>query len=555
MAGQYPRIANATLQRDGEYDFDVVIVGSGYGGAIAAAELSACTDETGQPLRLCILERGQEYLSGAFPSRQADLAGHVRFMTPDARRQMGAHDGLYDVRSSEDAVTVVASGLGGGSLINAGVMEMPRNEVFREGRWPHAIRVDETLFELAGLLRHSVGARPLPAAHVGLLKKTGQLNRLATTTLLPITVSTSSGPNSAGVLLNECAMCGDCATGCNHGAKNSLDLNLLFLANQSGARLVTGATVLRFAPCTDAGWVVHVNHTDNHLRDRQSTPFQVRTKRLILSAGTLGSTEILLRSQGALRFSAQLGRKFSANGDMLVTAYGLDEVVNAVADETEPPAAAAQKGSGPRAIGPTITAMIDLRTGNPESDLVIQDLAVPGPLRRLFEEAITSFDVLNQLGQRPWRRYERDCPKHDDAAVNRDAVKHSLVLAMIARDDADGELTLGDKALCDDADGLLTVHWPALRMDRRFDEHHRRLKELMAKSRIGGRVVNNLLWRPFAEELERLFGRQRGPLVTVHPSGGARWAMTSARGSLTIAGASSTRVVQARLLCIPAWSF
>ncbi|RZN10796.1 hypothetical protein CWO91_11380 [Bradyrhizobium genosp. SA-3] len=556
LVDKYPRIANPTLQRDGEYDFDVVIVGSGYGGAIAAAELSACTDEDGQPLRVCILERGQEYLSGAFPSRQADLAGRVRFMTPDAKRPMGAHDGLYDVRSSEDAVTVVASGLGGGSLINAGVMEMPRSEVFREGRWPHAIRVDETLFELAGILRHSLGASPLPVTHVGVLKKTGQLNRLATTTLLPITVSTSSAANSAGVLLNECAMCGDCATGCNHGAKNSLDLNLLFLAKQSGARLVTGATVLRFAPCADAGWVVHVNHTDNHLRDRQLTPFQVRTKRLILSAGTLGSTEILLRSQGALRFSAQLGRKFSANGDMLVTAYGLNEVVNAVADETEPPAATEQKGSGPRAIGPTITAMIDLRTGNPESDLVIQDLAVPGPLRRLFEEAITSFDVLNQLGQRPWRRYERDCPKHDDAAVNRDAVKHSLVLAMIARDDADGELTLGDKALCDDADGLLTVHWPALRMDRRFDEHHRRLKELMAKSRIGGRVVNNLLWRPFAEELERLFGRQRGPLVTVHPLGGCamgndvRQGVTDHCGRVFDAGGSGATSVHPGLVVL-----
>ncbi|VIO73308.1 Cholesterol oxidase [Bradyrhizobium ivorense] len=520
LIDECPWLGDSDLQRDKEYDFDVVIVGSGYGGAVAAAELSACTDENGRPLRLCVLERGREYLSGAFPSRQADLAGHVRFMTPDATRQIGAHDGLYDVRSSDDAVTVVASGLGGGSLINAGVMEMPRCEVFREGRWPHAIRVDETLFERAAILRRFLGARPLPATHVRQIKKTAQLSKLAKATLTPITVASSRAPNSAGVLLNECALCGDCATGCNHGAKDSLDLNLLALAKQSGARFVTGATVLRVVPCTDAGWVVHVNHTDNHLRDRQPTAFQLRTKRVILSAGTLGSTEILMRSQGALRFSAQLGRKFSANGDMLVTAYDLNEAVNAVADETEPPVAADQKRGGARAIGPTITAMIDLRTGKAETDVVIQDLAVPGALRRLFEEAITSFDVLNQLGQKGWRRAEHDCSKHDDAAVNRDAVKKSLVLAMIGRDDAEGELTLGKKAICDDADGLLTVRWPGLRMDRRFDEHHRRLREMMTKSNVGGRVVNNLLWRPFAEELERLFGRQRGPLITVHPLGG-----------------------------------
>ena len=115
--------SDQALAANVEYDFDVVIVGSGYGGAIAAAELSGCTDEGGKPLRVCVLERGREYLQGAFPTRQADLAGHVRFATPNAPRQRGVYDGLYDIRWSEDAVAVVASGLGGGSLINAGVME------------------------------------------------------------------------------------------------------------------------------------------------------------------------------------------------------------------------------------------------------------------------------------------------------------------------------------------------------------------------------------------------------------------------------------------------
>ncbi len=558
LVDERPWLGDAALRRNNEYDFDVVIVGSGYGGAIAAADLSACIDENGRQLSICILERGREYLSGAFPSRQAELAGYVRFVTPDATRQRGTHDGLYDVRWSEDAVTVVASGLGGGSLINAGVMEMPKIEVFRETRWPHAIRVDETLGELANILRPYLGARPLPAGHVRAIKKTHQLSKLGNTSLARITIATARGPNSAGVELNECVMCGDCATGCNHGAKDSLDLNLLVLAKQSGARIVTGATVLRLAAdnCTEAGWAVHVNHTDNHLRDRQPRPFQIRTKRVILAAGTLGSTEILLRSRGALQFSAQLGRKFSANGDMLVTAYGLDETVNAVADEAEPAAATPPQGIGPRAIGPTITAMIDLRTGKAETDLVIQDLAVPGALRRLFEEATTSFDVLNQLGQEGWRWPKHACSKQDDAAVNRDAVRKSLVLAMIGRDDAEGELTLGDKPICDDADGLLTVRWPELRTDRRFDEHHRRLSGMLKESNLGGRVVNNLLWRPFAEELERLFGRQRGPLVTVHPLGGCamgddvRQGVTDHCGQVFDAGGSSAKSVHEGLVVL-----
>jgi cholesterol oxidase len=126
LVDERPWLAGPTLSSESEYGFDVVIVGSGYRGAIAAAELSACMDESGRPLRVCVLERGRWCLSGAIPSRQTDLAGYVRFVTPDAPRQRGAHDGLYVIRSSDDAVAVVASNLGGGSLINAGVMERVR---------------------------------------------------------------------------------------------------------------------------------------------------------------------------------------------------------------------------------------------------------------------------------------------------------------------------------------------------------------------------------------------------------------------------------------------
>jgi choline dehydrogenase-like flavoprotein len=514
--------SDRTPAAKGEYDFDVVIVGSGYGGAIAAAELSGCTDENGKPLRVCVLERGREYLSGAFPTRQADLAGHVRFVTPNASRQRGVYDGLYDIRWSEDAVAVVASGLGGGSLINAGVMEMPHPTVFKEARWPKPIREDKDLKRLAVRLLPLLGANRL-RARADALNKTKQLKKLANghrAALTRITVASTCRSNSAAVKLNACLLCGDCAAGCNHGAKDSLDLNLLVLAARREARIVTGATVLRVSADDRRpdGWVVHVNHTDNHLRDRQPNPFAIRARRVILAAGTLGSTEILLRSRGPLRFSAQLGRKFSANGDMLVTAYDVTEPVNAVADEAQP--VHAPPALDTEAIGPTITGMIDLRNGNPQTDLVIEDLAVPGPLRRMFEEATTTFQVLNQLANPDFKSHEGGWPKEDDAAVDRCAIKRSLVLAMIGRDDAEGELTLGDGPVCDDADGLLTVRWPALRMDPRLQRHHERLAELMRHSKLGGTVVNNLMWRPFSDALERLFEAQRGPLVTVHPLGG-----------------------------------
>lgn len=525
-------MADPQLRRP-EHDFDVVIVGSGYGGAVAAAVLSACKNADGHALgkdgkpSICVLERGNEYLRGMFPSRQDESPGHIRFATPDAKRQRGVYHGLYDMRWSDDAVALVASGVGGGSLINAGVMEMPKPYVFQEARWPRQIREashSDSLEDAANELRIWLGAHRLTENNAKTrFGKTEALRRLAGlrgTNPVHVTVASEERVNEAGVALSECRGCGDCAAGCNYNAKESLDLNLLCLAHEAGARIVTGATVLSVAPReggADQGWQVFVNHTDNHLRDRQLKPFCVYTRRVILAAGTFGSTEILMRSQNdRLQLSAQLGRKFSANGDMLVMAHdlALGREVNAVADETVDP-----KSPG-RAIGPTITEMIDLRNDNAETDLVIQDLAVPGPLRRLFEEATTTFDVLNQLTAGDWEEHKKGAGREDDAAVDPSAMKNSLVLAMISRDDADGELSLGERPIRDDADGLLTVSWPQLRLDRRFEDHHRRLDNLLKESGSGGRVVNNLLWRPLAPELEDVFGRQRGPVLTVHPLGG-----------------------------------
>jgi cholesterol oxidase len=136
-------LAEPTLPDESEYDFDAVIVGSEYGGAIAGAELNACMDESGRLQRACALER-REYLAGSFPSHQANLAGYVRFVTPKSR-QGGVYNGLCDTRSSHDAVAVIATDPGSGSLINAGGMECVRQvetaparnhfECFRSTPW------------------------------------------------------------------------------------------------------------------------------------------------------------------------------------------------------------------------------------------------------------------------------------------------------------------------------------------------------------------------------------------------------------------------------------
>jgi choline dehydrogenase-like flavoprotein len=248
----------------GHIDFDVVIVGSGYGGAIAAARLAGATKGKDDKVKVCVLERGREY-PGMFPPRMTDLAGHVRFSTDGATCARGEREGLFDVRVGADVSALVANGLGGGSLINAGVMAEPADEVWTRPEWPAAIRGEsadvrrdrftEMRLLLGAALRDGKinpadgkrevvdntverDQKSIPKKFEVLQRMAKQSNRPKQFRAAPITVAlTEKRVSSAGVRLVNCLRCGDCATGCNHGAKDSLDVNLLRTASSGALRL------------------------------------------------------------------------------------------------------------------------------------------------------------------------------------------------------------------------------------------------------------------------------------------------------------------------------
>jgi choline dehydrogenase-like flavoprotein len=512
------------LVEQGLPEFDVVIVGSGYGGAVAAAELAARARPGGvTPLRVCVLERGQEYLQGMFPSTMSELAGHVRFATPNAPMPRGRLGGLFDLRAGGDCNVLVANGLGGGSLINAGALAVPHASVWSEARWPSALRGVGIADQLVKELISELGGKPWHEAS----GKGDAIEALGARAAKPaITVAAHDGLNAAAVRLNACIGCGDCATGCNHNAKDSLDLNLLRRAQAAGAEIFTGATVMRIERRGE-GWAVLATHTDDKLRRRKGEPlFEIRARAVVLAAGTLGSTEILMRSRDAgLAVSAQLGANFSANADLIAAAYALDRPVKGAADPARPP--------HERLVGPTITRMQDHRAGNPATDFVVQDLGIPSALRRLFEEVVTTGNVLERLGEADPRRHRREAAGPDDAAVNPREIERSLALAIIGRDSADGRLRVpeGRDSL---ADGVVGVTWPELVHDQRFDRHHEQVAK--AVRGLGGRLLANPLWRPLAGELAWVFGERRGPLFTVHPLGGCAMADDAARGVVDHAG-------------------
>jgi len=511
---------------------DVLILGSGYGGAVAAAELAGSRLPDGRLARVWVLERGQEHLPGSFPSELGELPGHVRFSMAGNPGVNGRRDGLFDVRIQPDICALVGNGLGGGSLINAGVMDWPDAAVFAQAHWPRAIRDEQAdLAQRAHRLARVLGARqgdkPEHGANGVASAGCAPLRFQALQTLCgpgalreaPITVALKDQASADGVQLDACLHCGDCATGCNHNAKVSLDTNLLARARRLGARVVTGATAWRLSPAP-GGWDVAVIHTDEQAQQREGHPHTLRAGRVIVAAGTLGSTELLLRSRGPdLPLSRRLGERFSGNGDMIAVLHDVHDErgqgmpINGVANEAQPPAT--------RGVGPTITGIFDQRPAG-ELPHVIEDLAVPGPMRRIFEEVFTTAHALHTLGETDASTHTGQSGEADPLATSEAVTRRSMAVALIGHDGADGQLRLrtsGDTAQ-PPTDGQLDIAWPTLRDDPGFEARQQALQDHCERRGWRTRLLPNPAWRPLPDTLEDLFGAQRGPLLTVHPLGG-----------------------------------
>jgi cholesterol oxidase len=547
------------LNRHGK-PFDVVIVGSGYGGSIAAAELSKAV-ELG--LSICLLERGREFLPGSFPNSMAETPNEFRISI--GSKPKGKLEGLFDIRINDDLNIVQANGLGGGSLINAGVMARANNDVFEGPRWPGPITFKslEPYYDQAELLLGSKnlnadgnsedntillhpdfkGGDQGPAKYESLkilaqgAVQQGNKNTTAEQGSSDfknanITINMSQGQKtSAGLPLNACNLCGDCASGCNNNAKISLDKNLLIEAANNGVEIFTGATILSLQQGTSNDWLLDLVYTDSQLRARQAEPtFTLQTTNIILSAGALGSTEILKRSQSdKLAFSDKLGQQFSSNGDMLAVGFKQSQLAMTVADPS--------KAHSKRGVGPTITGMIDSRNHyDPKQRMVIQEMAVPAPAAHLFNELYTTVNTLNTLWDSDKSVHQRGGSFTDPAALNTKALNHTSLYAVMGNDGASGSLVLKGPDY-KDHEGTIQVKWPSLKEHPLFEHQTDRLKKLTAsnsnnsKSKtLGGSVFPNPVWQLLKPEHMNLLSTDRGAPLTVHPLGGCPMADSETDG-------------------------
>lgn len=317
-----PRLARPWHSRARRYD--VVVIGSGYGGGVTASRLSRAGK------RVAVLERGREFVTGEFPSRFSDLKNQIRLS--GLRTNTGPETALYDVRLGEDMHVVVGCGLGGGSLVNGGVALRPDDRVFDDSCWPATFRQDDLLD--AGFRIANAWVRPARHKSASTLSKYKALKSAADDLNLTMTdsrlaISFEDTINPAGVPQPACTLCGDCCAGCNVGAKNTVAMTYLPDAVRHGAELFEEVDVRYIAKRGDNRWLVHCEFLEKDTRQKSETYLEADC--IVLAAGTLGSTEILMRSvENGLSCSHQLGKRFSANGDIIAFGYGATEPINAI---------------------------------------------------------------------------------------------------------------------------------------------------------------------------------------------------------------------------------
>ena len=479
--------------------YEILVVGSGYGGSIAASRLARAGRD------VALFERGRELHPGEYPRTAGRAAPHIQVTTAEG----GDWDrrGLYWFHADGDMNVLSGCGLGGTSLINASVALEPDPRVFEDERWPRAVREDGPGLRRAYSRAAAVLAPEAYPASMPPLPKVAALARDAGSSpfsLTPITVSFRTGANPVGIHQDACNGCGDCVTGCNYGAKSTLLMNYLPDAVDHGARVFTEVEVQWLERSRDR-WVVMAQPLGVG-RDRfRAPPVPVTAEVVVLAAGTLGSTAVLLRSRRrGLDLSGQLGSHFTGNGDVLGFAFAPGRDVRGV-------------GSGPRRPdpghppGPCITAVIDERPGRPVSDgVIVEDAVIPGALAPMVP-----FQLAPQLVPDWLRgRLAGGGPLSFLASLltrgRRGLLEHIQTFLVMGHDDDEGRIVLaGDE---------VRVEWPDCGSSSFYARANSRLQRLTAAA--GTRYLHSPIW-------SRLLHHR---LITVHPLGGCAMGDSPAEG-------------------------
>lgn len=470
--------------------FDVVIVGSGFGGSIAAMRLA----EAGHSV--LVLERGRRWQPGHFPRDVRDTA--TLFWRPGGRRPTR---GLYDVRLMSGLGVVVASGVGGGSLIYASVHVRPDAVVFDDPRWPESIS-RQTLEPYYDKVARVMGLAPLPEQLP--VPKRDAFHRAAAAlgreVFDPDEAVTWPGREGEGASDDHpCQLVAECEFGCPYGAKRSMDITYLRRAEELGVEVRTDSVAQVVRPDPDGYAVAYRDIVTD-------SPRLVVGRRVVLAAGTLGTNELLLRSRdraGTLpKLSSQLGYGFSANGDFLGSIEGADQ-------DLDP------------GYGPDVTSIIRFFEDQPGFTMAAPTFSTP-VMAVLASLGQPSGRLLRPAGELVWRALPWLLPTALAAGLlsqpsplparHRGDPRRMTNLFCIGRDNANGTIRLA-------RDGLDVV-WD-------YTSENAGLIARMESAMAG---VAGVYGGTYAPLLTWSITRR---IISVHPLGGCRLSDTSAEGVVT----------------------
>jgi len=306
-----------------EPDFDVLIIGSGFGGSVTALRL------TEKGYRVGVLEAGRRFADHEFAKTSWNLR---RFLWMP---KLGMY-GVQRIHLLRNVMILGGAGVGGGSLNYANTLYVPPEPFFADRQWSHITDWRAELMPHYEQAQRMLGVvmNPTFTDADRIMKEVADEMGVGDT-FVPTPVGVFFGADEqeapgktvadpyfggAGPERTGCIECGSCMTGCRYGAKNTLVKNYLGLAESAGAQVLPMRTVTGFAQRADGSWRVDTVVTGRWLR-RNTKSFTAR--HLVLAAGTFNTQKLLfkMRDTGKLaKLSEKLGVLTRTNSESIVGA-------------------------------------------------------------------------------------------------------------------------------------------------------------------------------------------------------------------------------------------
>lgn len=404
-------------------------------------------------------------------------------------------------------------GLGGGSLVNSNVSIRPEKRIFQTSTWPSEIRNDMASLEAGYDSAWQVLCpnpypfqQERPLTKMEALKAAGQ--GLAPWAACDVNVTFVERTNAQGVHQPACTLCGNCNTGCNVGAKNTLAMNYLPDAVAHGATIVTMVEVLFVTAPASPGEAWTLTCESVPVGGGAGVTFTVTADNVVLGAGSIGSSEILLRSKAkGLSCSDRVGRHFGADGDFFGLSYNGPAEVSGVGWKQS-----AAPGPLEDNVGPCILSFLDFRFPDRpvEENFIVEDMAIPGLAGRalsLLLAALSEVYGKNEGGPDAAARALRELETLS-LGPYAGAMRDTLLMGGMAWDAQDGLIALNPQT-----DGV-ALSWPDAVDPGTNAERNAALKQCVEN--LKGVYVEN----PWANNPFGVGEKAKRTAACVHPLGG-----------------------------------